>query len=332
MTTFSALVVSKSDDGQFVRAITTREIDDLPEGDVLVKVAYSSLNYKDALSATGNPGVTRNFPHTPGVDAAGVVAESRSEAFKPGDEVIVYGFDLGMNTSGGFGQYIRVPADWIMPLPAGLTLRQSMIYGTAGCTAAMSVQALAKHGVEPDQGKIVVTGATGGVGSIALAILAKAGYQTVAVTGKPTAGEYLESLGATEVAGREEVTDSSGRPLLSSRWAGAIDSVGGEMLATILKSTRYGGAVTCCGLVASAELSTTVLPFILRGISLIGIDSVNTPMEIRKAIWQRLATDWFLPQLELIATECKLIDLSDEVDRILLGKQRGRILVNLTDA
>ncbi len=327
--TFRAMVVHETAEGTFSRQIQDRSVDDLPDGEVLIRVRYSSLNYKDALSATGHRGVTRHYPHTPGIDAAGIVEESAIEAFGPGDEVIVTGYDLGMNTAGGFGQYIRVPADWIVRRPEGFTLRESMIYGTAGFTAALSVHRLEQHGVEPDRGEILVTGATGGVGSIAVGLLARDGYRVVAATGKQDAEAYLLDLGAARVVARDQVRDTSGKALLSGRWAGAVDTVGGDYLATALKSTQYGGAVTCCGNVASADLSLTVYPFILRGVSLLGVDSVNCPADLRWDLWRKLASDWKLPMLSHLASEYSLDELDAQIDRILQGKQRGRVVVNL---
>ena len=326
---FRALVVRERDNGVFTRAVETRTVDDLPAGDVLIRVHYSSLNYKDALSATGNKGVTRRYPHTPGIDAAGVVTHSTSLKFARGDEVIVIGYDLGMNTDGGFGEYIRVPGDWIVKRPAGLTLRESMIYGTAGFTAALCINALIKHDVAPESGEILVTGSTGGVGSTAVAILAHLGYTVVAVTGKAEAADFLKGLGAAEIISRDEAIDGSGRPLLKGRWAGAVDTVGGDMLTTAIRAAQYGGVITCCGLVASPKLETTVLPFILRGVSLVGCDSGNTPMPLRQAIWQKLATEWKVDALEQIVTERTLAELDPEIDRILAGGQTGRVVVNL---
>jgi putative YhdH/YhfP family quinone oxidoreductase len=317
-------------DGGFVRRVEERALDDLPTGEVLIRVHYSSLNYKDALSAIGNRGVTRSYPHTPGIDAAGIVEESADDAYQPGDRVIVTGYDLGMNTSGGFGEYIRVPAGWVVPRPEPLRLRECMIYGTAGFTAAMSVYRLEGYGVTPDQGDILVTGATGGVGSLALAILAQDGYRVVAATGKPDQAAYLQGLGAADVVHRDEVLEPSGRALLKARWAGVVDTVGGDYLATAIKSTRYRGAVTTCGNVASAELALTVYPFILRGISLLGIDSANCPMPMRRALWEKLSHEWKLPQLEEIASECSLEELDAEIDAILAGQQRGRVVVKVT--
>ncbi|MFP3866951.1 MAG: YhdH/YhfP family quinone oxidoreductase [Desulfobacteraceae bacterium] len=327
--TFKAMVVHETEDNNFIRQITDKSLDELPAGEVLIRVSYSSLNYKDALSASGNKGVTKHYPHTPGVDAAGVVEESTSEAVRPGEEVVVTGFDLGMNTSGGFGQYIRVPADWVVKRPDNLSLRESMIYGTAGFTGALSVFRLTKHGVAPEQGEILVSGASGGVGSIAVSILAQIGYQVIAISGKKEQRQFLLDLGAQDVISREEATDTSGRPLLKGRWAGAIDTVGGDILATSLKSIKYGGAATCCGNVASPELHTTVFPFILRGVSLLGIDSVYCPATTRLQIWQKLSQEWKLPHLDRLATEITLAELDHHIDLILQGKQKGRVIVNL---
>ena len=288
--TFTAMVVSETETDKFQRELQEKTIDDLPKGEVLVRVKYSSLNYKDALSASGNRGVTRRYPHTPGIDAAGIVEASSNENFTPGDAVIVSCYDLGMNTPGGFGQYIRVPAKWVMPLPEGITLRESMIYGTAGFTAAQCVYRLSQHPVNPEQGNILVTGATGGVGSMAVAMLAKDGYQVVAATGKIEEEAFLLELGAKEILARPKAIDTSERMILKGKWAGVIDTVGGPMLATAIKSTRYGGAVTCCGNAASPDLPLNVYPFILRGISLIGIDSASCAMEVRIPIWQKLAS------------------------------------------
>lgn len=324
-TTFDALWVAEQPDGSFTRTVVRRSTDDLPPGDLLIRVAYSSLNYKDALSAAGNRGVTRTYPHTPGIDAAGVVVESAVDEFKAGDEVIVIGYDLGMNTPGGFGGYIRVPARWVVRRPAGLNLRESMVIGTAGFTAAQCVDALVQHGV--DSGEVLVTGATGGVGSIAVALLSKLGMTVVAATGKPSAAGYLHSLGAATVIARGDVDDRSGKPLLRERWAGVVDTVGGNMLATALKATRYGGVVAACGHVASPSLELTVYPFILRGVKLLGIDSVNLPIAARRVLWERLASAWKLDVLAQIARDVALADLNPEIDAILRGQQQGRVVL-----
>jgi putative YhdH/YhfP family quinone oxidoreductase len=324
--TFKALLVEQTSAG-FTRRIANLSQDDLPAGDVLIRVHYSSLNYKDALSATGHPGVSKKFPHVPGVDAAGEVISSDVFSFQPGNSVIVLGFDLGMNTWGGFAEYIRVPAAWVMPLPQGMTRRESMMFGTAGFTAALSVDALVRQGVEPGSGEVLVTGATGGVGSLAVAILAKLGYSVVAVTGKPDQHDYLRSLGAATIVPRDEVDDRSDKPLLKGRWAGVVDTVGGNTLASVLKATRYGGCVTACGLVGGNDLITTVYPFILRGVSLVGIDSVNCPMSTRVRLWEKLAGEWKPPQLDAIASVISLEQVSAAIDRILAGQVTGRIVV-----
>ncbi len=328
---FPALLVTEEEKGVFTRQVVQRELADLPDHEVLVRVKYSSLNYKDALSASGNRGVTRRFPHTPGIDAAGIVEESRNPEFKPGDEVVVSCYDLGMNTPGGLGRYIRVPAGWVMPQPPGLSLRQCMMYGTAGFTAVQCVARLVDFPVRPADGKILVTGATGGVGILALAILARLGYRVSAVSGKADQAGLLTDLGAEKVLGREEATSDSGRLLLKGRWAGVVDTVGGPILATAIKSCRYGGLVTCCGNAASPDLPLNVYPFILRGVTLAGIDSAECPMDRRRELWQRLATHWQLENLEKMVTEISLDEADAKLDDILQGRHRGRILVNLGD-
>jgi propionyl-CoA synthetase len=328
--TFRALVITEKEPKTFVRTIETRSTADLPAGDVLIRVHYSSLNYKDALSASGIPGVTRSYPHTPGIDAAGVVARSNCEAFRIGDEVVTIGNDLGMNTAGGFGEYVRVPASWVVQLPKSLTAHEAMTYGTAGFTAAMSVDKIVAHGVKPEDGEILVTGATGGVGSFAVALLAQLGYTVVAATGKSeSAADYLLGLGADTLMSRDEATDESGRPLLKSRWAGVVDCVGGVMLDSALKATKRGAVVVICGLVASADLHTTVLPFILRGVTMIGVDSAQIPLEERQRIWQLLAQEWRLDTTAVLAREVSLDDLEPEIDRMLQGEQTGRVVVRL---
>lgn len=328
MVTFRALVAMETAAGTFETAVRERASADLPDGDLLIRVRYSSLNYKDALSATGNRGVTRRYPHTPGIDAAGEVVESRDPAFAPGAPVLVIGRDLGMNTPGGYGQYIRVPAEWVEPLPAGLTLWEAMALGTAGFTAALAVDRLLQHGLTPGDGDILATGATGGVGSLAVALLAHLGFRVVAATGKADAHDWLRALGAAEVVERAAVVDRS-RPLLRPRWAGAIDAVGGDMLASALAATRYGGAVAACGLAASPDLATTVYPFILRAVTLYGVDSVQCPAATRRRIWQQLAGPWKPTQLHTLARDCALEELSPEFGRILRGEQRGRLVVRL---
>jgi putative YhdH/YhfP family quinone oxidoreductase len=324
---FKAMIVEEHEGKKFTRRIGRRALSDLPDGPLLIRVRYSSLNFKDALSATGNPGVTRKFPHTPGIDAAGEVVEDASGTFQPGDQVVVTGWDLGMNTAGGYGEYIRIPAEWALALPTGLALRDSMILGTAGFTAGLCVHALADR-VDPGAGDILVTGATGGVGSVAVAVLAKAGYQVVAVTGKADQAEFLKGLGASDVISREALMENANRPMMKERWAGAVDVVGGEMLASVLKSTCYGGTVTCCGLVGSPELPINVFPFILRGVSLLGIDSVQYPIAARPAVWNKFAGAWKV-DLEALVHEVALEELEECIQTILKGGLRGRVLVKL---
>lgn len=329
---YKAFWVSESDEGDFHRDIVERPITDLPDHDILIRVHYSSLNYKDALSAHGNRGVTRQYPHTPGIDAAGVVAESRSALFKEGDAVLVTGFDLGMNTPGGLGEYIRVPSEWVVPLPSGLSLKESMIYGTAGFTAAMCIHRLMAHGVSPDQGEILVTGATGGVGSLALAMLDGLGFAPVAVSGKPEALSYLQRFGARAVLTREEAEAQAGKPILKARWAGVVDTVGGAILSQAIKSTRYGGAVTCCGLVASPNLSLTVFPFILRSVALYGIDSAECGRDLRLLLWDQMAGEWRPKEMTALSHEIGLEDVDTTMNRLLQGAHQGRTVVKLAAA
>ena len=323
MSQFKAMLVEKSDNG-YTRRIVQRNVEDLPAGDVLIDVRYSSLNYKDGLSATGNPGVTRNFPHTPGIDAAGRVLESLSDQFKPGDEVIVIGFDLGMNTPGGFGERIRVPAGWVAKKPAGLSLEQSMVLGTAGFTAALCVHKLESTGLTPDSGPVLVTGATGGVGSVAVMLLSKLGYEVAAVTGKENQHEFLKNIGATTILSREQALDGASRPLLAERWGGVVDTVGGDILFNGIKALRYGCSLAACGLVASPQIPGSVLPFILRHVNLLGIDSVQLPLVQKVEIWEKLAGAWKLDALETLKTTLNLATLSDAIDRILAGEMVGR--------
>ena len=326
---FKAMVVSETVEKTFVREITQKALSELPGGKLIVEVKFSSLNYKDALSASGNKAVTRKYPHTPGIDAAGVVVDSTSKAFGAGDQVIVMGFDLGMNTSGGFGRYISVPSGWAVRLPQGLTLQDSMGYGTAGLTAALCILRLMAGGLSKDSGEVLVTGATGGVGSVAVAILAKLGFNVVAATGKADEKDFLKQLGATAIISREEANDTSGRPLQKGRWAGVVDTVGGNILATALKTAKYGGLVAACGNAMSAELNVNVFPFILRGVSLLGVDSVEIPMRARQMAWTKLAGEWRI-DLSRIVTECSLEELNPKIDQILKGGVRGRVVVDLS--
>jgi putative YhdH/YhfP family quinone oxidoreductase len=328
---FKALRITETPAGKFERKIIEREIDDLPAGEVLIRVHYSALNYKDALSATGNKGITRKYPHTPGIDAAGIVEISRSSNFATGEEVIVTGYDLGMNTDGGFAEYIRVPGKWIVPKPSEYTLKECMIIGTAGFTAASALFKMELLGQLPSDGPVVVTGSTGGVGSMAVAILSKAGYDVIAVTGKTAVTEYLHHLGALKTERREFVTDNSGKALLKPKWSGAIDTVGGNTLVTLLKACKTEGSVVSTGLVDSPRLDTTIYPLILNGVNLIGIGSAETPMARRLSVWEKLTGEWNIKdKLAVIAKEVTLEDVNATcIDAILQGKMIGRILVKL---
>ena len=326
--TYLGLMVREAAEKQFSRNIEELSIDQLPAGDVLVKVLYSSLNYKDMLSASGNRGVTRKYPHTPGIDAAGIVEESSSKEFTPGDEVIVTSYDLGMNTSGGLGQYIRVPASWIVKKPAGLTLRESMIFGTAGFTAALSILRLTDFGMNKGE-EVLVTGASGGVGSIAVSILSHAGFTVTALNSLQDESEYLKGIGAARVMEPAELIDETGRPLLKEQWSKCVDTLGGDVLTSAIRSTRAYGAVTCCGNVVSPDLKLTVFPFILRGVTLFGIDSQNCPMPLRQRAWNLLSSTWKFPWLEKLAAEVPVSNVTGEMDKIKAGVHRGRTVVSL---
>ncbi|MBD3288438.1 acryloyl-CoA reductase [candidate division KSB1 bacterium] len=331
MNSYKAYLAIRNDDNSTTTALTTRNMDELPPGDVLIRVAYSSLNYKDALSATGAPGVTKNYPHVPGIDASGEVVESAVAAYNPGDEVLVTGYDLGSNTDGGYAEYIRVPAEWVVPLPAGLTAKDAMIYGTAGFTAALCVHSLQRNNLKPDMGPVVVTGATGGVGSVAIGILAKLGYTVIASTGKSSKHDFIKKLGASSIVDRDAVQEDSGRPLLKSRWAGAVDTVGGNTLTTIVKSIQQQGSVAACGVVAGPKLELTVFPFILRGVRLLGIDSAMCPHDLRRDIWAKLADEWKPAHLESLVTTIHLKDLDSAVASILKGQNVGRTVVKISN-
>lgn len=309
-------------------AVVERRIADLPPGELLIQVAYSSVNYKDAMSANGNKGVTRNYPHTPGIDAAGVVISSDANEFQAGDEVVITGFDLGMDTAGGFGQFIRIPAAWALKRPAGLTLEETMIIGTAGFTAALCVEKLILNDVTPSSGPVLVTGASGGVGSFAVALLAHLGYEVTAMSGSAEAARLLQQLGANEIIDRQHFAGAGNRPLLPERWAGAVDVVGGDILFNVVKSLRYGGSVACCGLVAAPMFEATVFPFILRGVNLLGVDSVTLPMQKRLPLWQRLGAEWKLAQLQQLKQLIGLADLQQALESILKGHSIGRLVVS----
>lgn len=329
MTGFKALQVSENAEGRFITQVVERNTADLPAGEVLIRVSYSSLNYKDALSASGNRGVTRNYPHTPGIDAAGTVAESSVAEFAPGDEVIVTGYDLGMNTAGGFGQYIRVPAAWVIKRPSGLSLREAMILGTAGLTAALCIDKLEQAGLEPGEAPVLVTGATGGVGSIAVMLLARLGYKVAAVTGKADQAEFLQGLGASQVVERSALQAGVEKPLLKEQWAGAVDTVGGDILFNVVKSLQRGASAACCGLTAGVGFQASVLPFILRGVNLLGVDSVEIPLVVKASMWDKLSLQWKLPDLDTLVQEIALNELPAAIERILAGQQVGRMLVRL---
>lgn len=327
-TTYHALVTRETDEGMY-SAVETRTIDMLPPGDVLVRVAYSSLNYKDALSANGNRGVTRVYPHIPGVDAAGEIVASDALHLPPSTPVIVAGYDLGMNTDGGFGQYIRVPEAWVLPLPQGLDPFAAMTIGTAGFTAALCLQRLEAAGLTPDAGEILVTGATGGVGMMAIILLSKLGYQCVAATGKLDKADLLGSIGATEVIDRDVIAEEEHKALRKQRWAGVVDTVGGAILAGAIKATRANGLVAACGNAASPELSLTVYPFILRGVSLLGVDAANCTLATRAKILGKLVGPWRFDGVERILSIIGLSELPERMAQMLRGEHIGRVVVDL---
>jgi len=328
--TFRALEASETE-GKFSLKIVEKNIADLPEGDLLIKVDFSSLNYKDAMSASGLPGVTRNYPHTPGIDAAGKIAESTVPDFKEGDEVIITGYDLGMNTSGGFGEYIRVPLNWAVHLPKGLTAKQSMSLGTAGLTAGLSIHALDsfREYAGLKNTKSVVSGATGGVGSISVMLLSKLGSEVTAVTGKNDQSDFLHAIGASNILSREELAETARKPIGKSLWDVGVDVVSGEILSLLLTSLSPGGAVACSGLVGGPSFESSIFPFILRGNALIGIDSVEIPLKDKDHIWEHFAHDWALEGLDKITKEVSLDNLEVEIESILSGNQVGRVLVKI---
>jgi acrylyl-CoA reductase (NADPH) len=324
---FSAIVIDKNDAGQ---SVSVQSLDEsaLPEGDVLIDVAYSTLNYKDGLAITGASPVVRKFPMVPGIDLAGTVRESTSAEWKAGDKVVLNGWGVGEGHWGGLAQVARLKGEWLVPLPAAFTERQAMAIGTAGYTAALCVDALVNAGVTPDQGEVLVTGATGGVGSVAVALLKAAGFTVVAATGKAAEGDYLAKLGADSVIDRATLSEK-GKALQKERWAGVVDAVGSFTLANAVAQTRYGGAVAACGLAQGADFPATVMPFILRGVRLLGVDSVMAPRSLRTRAYERLARDLDAAALEAIATEIALADAPAAAADLIAGKIRGRVVVDV---
>jgi len=331
-TDFSCFLVEKDSAGNVHRSLARRSISDLPTGDCLIKVDYSSLNYKDALASQAHPGVVRKLPHVPGIDAAGTIVESSSPKFRAGDEVVVTGHELGAGQWGGWAEYIRVHADWVVPLPKPLSLKEAMVLGTAGFTAAQCVHAIQLNGVTPDAGEIIVTGATGGVGCVAVKLLAKLGYPVVAVTGKEQLKARLYEWGAGRILSRQEAINTSDRPLLSAFWAGAVDTVGGQTLATIIRETKPYGVVAACGLVGGMGLDLTVHPFILRGVTLAGIGSAMLPYDRRLEIWRKLSQESRLETLDELTTTISLDQVEESVQRILKGEIVGRTLIRIGSA
>ena len=325
-TQFKAWRVEEKD-GSYNGAEQTLSTKDLPAGEVLIKVSHSSLNYKDALSASGNKGVTRSFPHTPGIDAAGEVVESATGTPKVGSQVIVTGYDLGMNTDGGFGEYIRVPSAWCVAMPAGWKPETAMNYGTAGLTAGLCVQKLLTMGARAEQGKVAVSGASGAVGSVAVELLSKLGFDVVAISGKADHAESLKELGASEVVGRDALAEDK-KPMLKPAFANAVDTVGGSPLAELLKQIQPGGSVSCCGLVAGPQLQTTVLPFILRGVNLLGVDSVEIPLTEKEAVWKKFSGDWKCPKAEATAKQIGRADLNEALQAFLKGESAGKTVLD----
>lgn len=325
---FKALVVNNEE--QFTVDVKELSFNDLPEGDVLLKVEYSSINYKDSLAAIPDGNIVKSYPFVPGIDLAGTVISSENPQFKEGDQVIATSYEIGVTHFGGYSEYARIPSEWLVPLPEGLTLKEAMVIGTAGFTAALSVQRLEENNVTPDKGKVLVTGATGGVGSFAVSILSKLGYEVEASTGKESEHDFLISLGATSIVPREEVYDGKVRALGKQKWAAAVDPVGGEPLASVLSQIHYGGSVAVSGLTAGTKLPSTVFPFILRGVNLLGIDSVYCPMETRLKVWNRLAADFKPANLEqLIQQEITLEQLPEALPTLLKGQAKGRTIVKL---
>lgn len=326
---FRALVVDEDSQGNFSASFKAKRINDLPKGDLLIKVAYSALNYKDYLSFKGHKGITKQYPHTPGIDASGTVVNSDNNQFKEGDKVLVTGYDLGMNTDGGFAEYIRVPSEWVVPLPENLSLKEAVIYGTAGFTAALAIMKFLSIGITPESGKILVTGATGGVGTLAISILAKLGYSIIASSGKKDMYEFLKNLGAKEIVSREDIIDQSNRPLIKRRWTAAIETVGGKTLDSVIRATEKDGAVAVIGNITGDVLQTSLYPFILRGITLFGIESAETEMPIRLQIWQKLANEWKINDFDTISKEILLSNIIPELEKIGSSMQSKKVIVNI---
>ena len=324
-----AFLVEKVADREFSGAIQEVPVPECNKDEVIIKTTYSSLNYKDALSSIGNPGVTRKFPHITGIDVAGVVHETTSDIFAVGDKVLVTGYDLGMNTDGGHSEFVKVPASWVARIPDTITDKEIMIFGTAGLTAALSINELLDNGLKPEDGEILVTGATGGVGSIAVSILKKIGFTVVAVSGKEEQIDYLKQIGASEVILRDTFNENAKKPMMAERYAGVVDTVGGDILANALKYIKYDGVATCCGLTASHELNTNVFPFILRGVRLIGIDSVECKLEKKQAAWDKLAGEFKIATLDSITSEIGLEDITTTYVLMLEGKSVGRYVVKI---
>ncbi len=327
--TNNAFVVNKTEEGKFVSGIEQIEIPTIGENEVLIKASYSSLNFKDALSSVGNPGVTRNFPHVTGIDVAGIIEESNSTDFTKGDEVLVTGYDMGMNSDGGHQSFVKVPSSWVVKKPSEITDKEIMTYGTAGLTAGLSVNELLNNGVTPESGEILVTGATGGVGSITVSILSKLGFEVVAISGKEDKIPFLKDLGAKEVILRKDFDVENKKPMVRERFAGVVDTVGGNILAEALKALKYDGVATCCGLTSSFKLDTNVFPFILRGARLIGIDSVECKIDKKIAVWNKLANEFNIDTLESLTNEIQLEDLPKAYQELIDGKAVGRYVVKI---
>jgi len=327
---FNALIVTKDEEsGKTTAAIEQIDESRLPEGEVTVAVEYSTVNYKDGLCITGNGGLVRNYPHVPGIDFAGTVEASDDARYKPGDKVVLTGWRVGEAHWGGYAQKARVKADWLVPLPEGLTTKQAMAVGTAGFTSMLAVMALEDHGLEPPQGEVLVTGAAGGVGSVAVGILANRGYEVVGVTGRPETGDYLKGLGCSRIVAREDLNETVKRPLESETWAGCVDAVGGDMLARVLGQMKYGASVAAVGLAGGAKLPATVIPFLLRGVNLLGIDSVMQPYDNRVRSWKRIVDDLPMDTLDAMVHPATLSDLTDLGPAILGGQVKGRVVVDV---